>query len=408
MNTKMMFTRSIKGLPSTIFVILLATRRLMPVSELVIWADSNDDDVRKAVKVLEGMQVVSVDVRERGERWYGLAQGYQAMLPGMFQVEDQQAGLLPGSEKSDSEIVESPDFAQNGAFCDENAPESEKSDSGFPRLESLDSKTLKNLDSNSLDSSETGSDFSDAEFAGKTTVEILCQESFRLLGKSVRCDEKVRARSIREILAWMAQGYQNRDGLMSPVGFVYKAICHELKTGRKTHADKLPDAQYLASPFEYLSYDFLNAVGLGEYHVERCRHCGQTGEHLESCITLHQTWIETETRVVNTLPLDDVLEGEWPQTTEAQLAAAAWGALKEHLGNEMPRASYDTWLKDARFLGCNQGVVYIATRNAYARDWVQERLGASIEQVLRESLSAFYRGVEFVARPDVLTDAEDE
>jgi len=407
MNTKMMFTRSIKGLPSTIFVILLATRRLMPVSELVIWADSNDDDVRKALKVLEGLQVVSADVRARGEKWYGLAQGYQAMLPGMFQVEDQLAGLLPGSEKSDSEIVESPDLAENGAFSPQNAPESEKSDSDLSSLERLESKTLKNLEeSNSLDSDQAGADFSDAEFAGKTTVEILCKESFRLLGKSVRCDEKIRARPIREILAWIAQGYQSRDELMSPVGFVYKAICHQLKTGNKVQANKQPDPQYLASPFEYLSYDFLNAVGLGEYHIKRCRHCGQTGEHLESCITLHQKWTETETRVVSTLPLEDVLEGEWPQTTEAQLAAVAWGNLKEQLAHKMPPASYETWLKDARLLGCKDGVVYIATRNAYARDWVEERLGDAIRLHLSETLSTFYHGVAFVARPGVSTETE--
>jgi hypothetical protein len=408
MNTKMMFTRSIKGLPSTIFVILLATRRLMPVSELVVWADSNDDDVRKALRVLEGMQVVSVDVRERGERWYGLAQGYQAMLPGMFEIEDQQAGLLPESDKSDSGIPESQNSTQNGAFCDEKAPESDKSDSGFSSLESLESKSFKNLgESNCLDSGEAVSDFSDAEFAGKTTAEIICKESYRLLGKSVRFDDKVAARSIREILAWMAQGYQSRDDLMSPVGFVYRAICHELKKGKKVDANKWPDPQYLSSPFEFLSYDYLVAVGLGEYHVQRCPKCGEAGgKHADHCLTGFTREQITESVARVSIDSADVLDGDWPETTEGLAAVGIWGSLLEHYSESMPRAAFETWVKDVRVQGYRDGIVYLSARNAFALDWLNNRLGESLREHFSGQMDGF-QGVQFVVRAVAVETEED-
>ncbi|MBS4062715.1 MAG: hypothetical protein KG029_20135 [Bacteroidetes bacterium] len=409
MNTRMMFTRSLKGLPSTIFVVFLMTRRMMTTSELVIWADSNDDDVRKALRVLEGLQVVSVDVRERGEKWYGLATGYQDALPGMFDaLEGEQGALMSGSDFSDSGRADSEKQQRNIVFDVENGSESDKSDSEDSRLESLESSSsLKTLeDSNYLDSG-AGSDFSEPELAEKTTPESLCREAYRLLGKSVRCDDVVRARPIREILAWMAQGYQSRDDLMSPVGFVYRAIRRELKKGKKVDANKRPDPQYLSNPFEFLTYDYLAAVGLAEYHVQRCPRCGETGgRHVVSCLNGvdYERVTETETRI--SIDPSAVIEGDWPETTESLAAVSVWGSLLEHYAESLPRAAYETWVKDVRLQGYRDGIVYLAARNAFAVDWVSERLGESIQAHFAEQLDGF-RDVKFVLRA-VSVETEDD
>jgi chromosomal replication initiator protein len=48
----------------------------------------------------------------------------------------------------------------------------------------------------------------------------------------------------------------------------------------------------------------------------------------------------------------------------------------------MPRAAFDTWVRDARLLAYEDGAFMIGVHNAYARDWLQDRLQATVQRVL--------------------------
>jgi len=49
---------------------------------------------------------------------------------------------------------------------------------------------------------------------------------------------------------------------------------------------------------------------------------------------------------------------------------------------EMPKASFDTWVRDTRIVGFEEGVCTIGVRNAYARDWLESRLSSTVTRLL--------------------------
>lgn len=65
----------------------------------------------------------------------------------------------------------------------------------------------------------------------------------------------------------------------------------------------------------------------------------------------------------------------------------AWKYAIRKLQREMPRASFDTWVRDTRFFSFESGIYRVAVRNAYARDWLQERLAETVSGLLGEMLN---------------------
>ncbi|MCJ7511583.1 MAG: chromosomal replication initiator protein DnaA [Anaerolineales bacterium] len=59
-----------------------------------------------------------------------------------------------------------------------------------------------------------------------------------------------------------------------------------------------------------------------------------------------------------------------------------WHAAQGQIQVEMPRASYDTWVRDAELLAYEDGEFIVGVRNAYARDWLQSRLLSTVKRIL--------------------------
>jgi chromosomal replication initiator protein len=74
----------------------------------------------------------------------------------------------------------------------------------------------------------------------------------------------------------------------------------------------------------------------------------------------------------------------------------AWQATLGELQLQMTRATFNTWLKDARFLGYeeDQGIFFVSVPSAYAKDWLENRLQATVQRtltsVMGESLELRY------------------
>ena len=49
-------------------------------------------------------------------------------------------------------------------------------------------------------------------------------------------------------------------------------------------------------------------------------------------------------------------------------AERAWQTVLGQLQMEMPKASFDTWVRDTKLIVYENGVLTIGVRNAYARD----------------------------------------
>lgn len=63
-------------------------------------------------------------------------------------------------------------------------------------------------------------------------------------------------------------------------------------------------------------------------------------------------------------------------------AEQAWQAVLGQLQMEMPKAAYETWVRDAEFISYEDGSFIIGCQNAYARDWLQSRLSSTIVRLL--------------------------
>jgi chromosomal replication initiator protein len=68
-------------------------------------------------------------------------------------------------------------------------------------------------------------------------------------------------------------------------------------------------------------------------------------------------------------------------------AEQAWQSVLGQLQMEMPRASFDTWVRDTQLLRLEQGRGTIGVRNAYARDWLENRLQETATRLLSDALN---------------------
>jgi len=60
----------------------------------------------------------------------------------------------------------------------------------------------------------------------------------------------------------------------------------------------------------------------------------------------------------------------------------AWQAALGQFQLEMNKATFDTWVRDARFLSYDNGVFTIGVSNGYARDWLEDRLTGLARKIL--------------------------
>lgn len=63
-------------------------------------------------------------------------------------------------------------------------------------------------------------------------------------------------------------------------------------------------------------------------------------------------------------------------------AEQAWQSVLGQLQMEMPRASFDTWVRDTKPVSYHNGKLTIGVRNAYARDWLENRLASTVNRLL--------------------------
>ncbi len=55
---------------------------------------------------------------------------------------------------------------------------------------------------------------------------------------------------------------------------------------------------------------------------------------------------------------------------------------------EMPRASFDTWVRDTKPVSYKDSTLTIGVRNAYARDWLESRLAGTVNRLLLNILNS--------------------
>lgn len=186
----------------------------------------------------------------------------------------------------------------------------------------------------------------------------------------------------RMALGWIAQAYTERGRLESPAGLVYSRL--------KDAKEPKPRVKYYEGWESFLPDEFLQVIGLLEL---TCRACDQTFETVEA-FKEHQAFtMKCEMGCGASFHRMEDLEAHHATHTPAvdmytllddgSRGAKAWQMVKAELAVDIPKASFDTWVKDADAVGFEAGQLMVCVRNAYARDWLADRLTAKIETMLK-------------------------
>ncbi len=63
-------------------------------------------------------------------------------------------------------------------------------------------------------------------------------------------------------------------------------------------------------------------------------------------------------------------------------AVQAWQAALGQLQMEMPKAAFETWVQGTELISYEDGIFLVGVQNAYARDWLDNRLSSTISRLL--------------------------
>ena len=88
-------------------------------------------------------------------------------------------------------------------------------------------------------------------------------------------------------------------------------------------------------------------------------------------------------------------------------AEQAWQSVLGQLQMEMPRASFDTWVRNTRPVSYQNGTLTIGVHNAYARDWLESRLASTVSRLLVGIMNATV-AVNFIVNGNAIEPAADE
>jgi hypothetical protein len=85
----------------------------------------------------------------------------------------------------------------------------------------------------------------------------------------------------------------------------------------------------------------------------------------------------------------------------------AWQTILGQLQMEMPKASFDTWVRDTHVISYEDGNFSIGVRDAYAREWLESRLTSTVSRLLIGSMNRDV-SIEFVVDTPVISDEGDD
>ena len=170
-------------------------------------------------------------------------------------------------------------------------------------------------------------------------------------------------------LAWIAKGCDDHEDLhREPVRTVYNRLRDKSN----------PPLKYFKNPTQYLPDEYCAELGLIKYDCKSCVDAkfstrAALEEHVQKMHVLPEAEIE-ETQTMDALDSDDA-------------GSKAWASVLNALQMEMPRASFDTWVRYTCAVYYDGTALSVGVRNQYARDWLESRLTDTVERLLLEILN---------------------
>jgi DnaA-like protein len=225
-------------------------------------------------------------------------------------------------------------------------------------------------DSTSLNPDSSPSTPSEASAENRTfpnAVQILAQTNL-LFDGSVVSSKGLENCLPMEVLAWCAYAFHQKNKLSGPAGLVRRRLLDQEDAPLWT-TEQWP---------QVLPERFLEALQLLTFVCEICESKFKTRRALEEHSATHSAPVVEDLKPVAVLEDESVLvpiDGHMN-------ASQAWQAVLGQLQMEMPRASFDTWVRDTKACRYGRNTLQVGVRNAYARDWLADRLQSTAQRLL--------------------------
>ena len=88
----------------------------------------------------------------------------------------------------------------------------------------------------------------------------------------------------------------------------------------------------------------------------------------------------------------------------------AWQAAIGQLQMEMPKAAFDTWVRDTQFVSFEESKFTISTQNDYAKEWLTDRLTSTVVKLLtgimNQSVNVRFTVAELEDQPEEVDDGD--
>jgi hypothetical protein len=138
----------------------------------------------------------------------------------------------------------------------------------------------------------------------------------------------------------------------------------------------------MKSPEKFLPDDYLDAIGRYQKTCERCHETftqkAAFDQHRETC--LFTNFDDDDDDQSDELEPDETVLISMPGMV--MNAQQVWESVKGQLGIEMPRASFDTWVRDTQAVHFENDILQVGVMSAYARDWLENRLTSMVNRLL--------------------------
>lgn len=185
----------------------------------------------------------------------------------------------------------------------------------------------------------------------------------------------------REALGWIAQAYHQRARLGSPAGLVYS----RLKDADQPKAR----AKYREGWESFLPEEYLRQIGWLSLTCD----CGEEFASMEA-FEAHKSLLMTcEYGCCARFHGRDALDQHhkthetkadmFTALADTDRGARAWQMVRDGLALDLPKASFDTWVKDAQPVAFKDNELTLVVRNAYAADWLSSRLADKVRAMLK-------------------------
>lgn len=342
-----MFVSSLNNSAAKILVAFILARTALDVQELREWTALKRETIYDGLKTLQSRGMIEKQILEHG-RMVWLPSG--DFLPGVFQM----------SEKRTPEIQES--------RFRTSAPE---------LIVGGDSVNLINLNTPTTHQqqvSEKRTPEPEPEIETLPSILKILRCTDLLFDGSFVNAKGLESRDSEEALAWCAYAYQQfqKQRLDRPAGYVRRQLLDSERASdsmRTGWQSILPES-------------FLRALGLWMEESE---------PEAES----------TEPDLADVVVTPDESVNERLDDGKTMSPAQAWQSVLGQLQTEMPRASFETQVRDTQAVCYDRNVLTVGVANAYTREWLENRLTSTVQRLLVGILNRDVEVVFVVTKTEV-------